>query len=182
MRSMHFPRLTAGLVLVAAAAVACTSDPAPAKVPVVPAVNAAEAPLLPTNAAALPSFDYAKVQTLLAQLKGTPVVVNIWASWCDPCRREAPLLASAAKTYGDRVQFLGVDILDTRDSARSKIEAWGITYPSVYDSSGDVRDQLGLLGQPDTLFFDASGTLVSTHPQELDAPTLNSELHELLGA
>jgi thiol-disulfide isomerase/thioredoxin len=177
---MRLPRLTAALLALVATAVACTGDPATAKVPVVPATNAAEAPLLPTNAAALPSFDYAKLQTLLAQLKGTPVVVNIWASWCDPCKREAPLLASAADTYRDRIQFLGVDILDTRDSARSSMKEWGMTYPSLYDSSGDVRNQLGLLGQPDTLFYDASGTLVATQPREMDAPTLHTELRRLV--
>jgi thiol-disulfide isomerase/thioredoxin len=181
MRLMRLLRLVAGLLVLSTLSAACTGDDRPpSPVPVVPARNAAEAPLLPDNAMALPSFDYAKLQTLLGQLKGTPVVVNVWGSWCDPCEREAPLFASASSTYGDRVQFLGVDILDTRESARVKMKEWRLAYPSLYDSSGDVRDQLGLLGQPDTLFYDASGKLVATHPQEMDAPTLNMELRKLL--
>ncbi|MDP9296679.1 MAG: TlpA family protein disulfide reductase [Actinomycetota bacterium] len=182
MRLMRFRRLAAGLLLLATGAVACTgNDPSP-HVPVVPAVNATQAPLLPTNAAALPSFDYAKLQSLLAQLRGTPVVVNIWASWCIPCATEAPLLASAARTYHDRVQFLGIDILDTRDSARTKMKEWGLTYPSLYDGSADVKRQLGFLGQPDTLFYDASGKLVERLPSQMDARTLNAGIERILSA
>jgi thiol-disulfide isomerase/thioredoxin len=182
MRLMRFRRLAAGLLLLATVAAACTGKDSSPPVPVVRAVNATQAPLLPTNAVALPSFDYAKLRSLLAQLKGTPVIVNIWASWCIPCATEAPLLANAARTYGDRVQFLGVDILDTRDSARSKMKEWGLTYPSLYDGSADVKRQLGFLGQPDTLFYDASGRLVERHPAQLDAPSLNAEIRKLLSA
>ncbi|MDP9241780.1 MAG: TlpA family protein disulfide reductase [Actinomycetota bacterium] len=181
MRLMRFRRLAAGLLLLATGAAACTGSDAP-PVPVVRAVNATQAPLLPTNAVALPSFDYAKLQTLLAQLKGTPVVVNIWASWCVPCATEAPLLATAARTYGDRVQFIGVDISDTRDSARSKMKEWGLTYPSLYDGTADVRIQLGFGGQPDTVFYDASGKVVERLPSPMDAQLLNAGLAKILSA
>ena len=87
------------------------------------------------------------------------MLVNIWASWCGPCRDEAPLLASAHETYGDRVRFVGVDILDERDSARAFMREFGWTYPSVYDPTGAIRDGLGLIGQPVMLFYDASGAI-----------------------
>jgi hypothetical protein len=64
--------------------------------------------------------------------------------------------------YGDRVRFIGVDILDQRASARDFMSEFGWTYPSVYDPSGAIRDGLGLLGQPVTLFYDESGRAVDT--------------------
>ena len=86
-----------------------------------PAQNAVTAPLLPTHVAELPTFDVQTYQELLTQMRGTPVVVNVWAAWCGPCQAEAPLLHEASQTYGDRVQFLGVDILDSLDGARGFI-------------------------------------------------------------
>lgn len=121
-----------------------------------------EGPLLPTDPEELPAFDLATYEQLLAELAGTPVLVNIWASWCGPCRDEAPHLASAHAEFGDRVQFLGVDILDERGSAREFMREYGWTYPSVFDGPGAIRDGLGILGQPATLFYDASGELVKT--------------------
>lgn len=131
---------------------------------------------LPTDPQALPEFTLADYRRVLDELRGTPVVVNIWASWCGPCRREAPLLASAHDAYGDRVRFLGVDILDERDSARAFMREYGWTYPSVYDPAGAIRDGLGLLGQPVTLFYDASGALVDTWSGSLSQEVLDDDL------
>ena len=83
-----------------------------------PAVNATTADLLPTDAAALPQFDASRFDSLLRELRGTPVLVNVWGSWCGPCRDEASTLAAAHHRYGHDVQFVGVDILDARGSAR----------------------------------------------------------------
>ena len=94
------------------------SDPGGAADVGPPARNATTAALLPTHVAALPTFDVQTYHELLTQLRGTPVVVNVWAAWCGPCKAEAPLLHTASQTYGDRVQFLGVDILDSLDGAR----------------------------------------------------------------
>jgi cytochrome c biogenesis protein CcmG, thiol:disulfide interchange protein DsbE len=137
---------------------------------------------LPTDPTALPEFTLADYRHALGELRGTPVVVNVWASWCGPCREEAPLLAAAHRTYGDRVRFLGVDILDERGSARDFMREYGWTYPSVYDPSGAIRDGLGLLGQPVTLFYDASGALVDTWTGPLSTDTLHSGLDMILGS
>jgi len=107
-------------------------------------------------------------------------VVNVWASWCGPCREEAPLLAAANRSYGDGVRFIGLDILDERGSARAFMREHGWTYPSVYDPSGAIRDGLGLLGQPVTLFYDASGELVETWTGPITEERLDTNLHSIM--
>ena len=145
-----------------------------------PAIVATNAPLLPTTAPGLPSFDSRKLDTLLAQLKGTPVVLNIWASWCGPCRDEAPFLSAAARKYGHQVQFLGVDILDQTGSAAQFAREFHVPYPSLFDPTGDIRDGFGFLGQPDTIFFDAQGTKVKIVSGALTAALLDSEIQRIL--
>ena len=151
------------------------ADPGP------PARNAATAELLPTHVAELPTFDAETYQRLLTQLRGTPVVVNIWASWCGPCEAEAPLLHSASQTYGDRVQFLGVDILDSLDGAREFIADHGLSYPSIFDPSGAIRDSLGMIGQPVTVFYDAQGNVVKTYEGQLRQAVLDQDIRAALG-
>ena len=145
-----------------------------------PSADRPAAARLPADPQALPEFTLADFQHVLAGLRGTPVVVNVWASWCGPCRREAPLLASAHEAYGDRVRFIGVDILDERDSARAFMREYRWTYPSVYDPSGAIRDGLGLLGQPVTLFYDASGALVDTWSGPLSQQVLDHDLDAIV--
>ena len=165
------PRRAASVVLVLAmAAAACTGGastdttaaPTPSLILTSPrAVNATSAPLLPAGRFTLPEFDYGRFQDLLGELKGTPVLVNVWASWCGPCREEAPLLRDAARRFGSRVQFIGVDIQDERPLAQATIRDFGWPYPSVFDPNEDVKHGLGLLGQPDTLFYDRDGNRVT---------------------
>jgi thiol-disulfide isomerase/thioredoxin len=167
------------VVLVASCAKSGPTGPKPVSTP---AQNATAAPLLPTQAPGLPSSDPDRFRELLAQLHGTPVIVNIWASWCGPCREEAPLLAAAARRYGDRIQFLGIDILDSKDAALRFTEDFRIPYPSLFDQDGAIRDSLGFLGQPVTLFYDASGKKVQTHSGLLDQQSLTAGIDELLSA
>ena len=165
------PRLVVAVVLLAVVAVGCSNGAAG---------DAGDGPLLPADADELPAFDLATYEQLLAELEGTPVLVNIWASWCGPCRDEAPHLAAAHAEFGDRVQFLGVDILDERGSAREFMREYGWTYPSVFDGSGSIRDGLGLLGQPATLFYDASGELVKTWSGPLTEEALADGLEAIV--
>jgi cytochrome c biogenesis protein CcmG, thiol:disulfide interchange protein DsbE len=108
------------------------------------------------------------------------LLIDIWASSCGPCREEAPLLASAHETYDDRVRFVGVDILEERDSARAFMREVGWTYRSVYDPTGAIRDGLGLIGQPVMLFYDASGELLETWTGPLSEDALSSGLDHIL--
>jgi thiol-disulfide isomerase/thioredoxin len=136
--------------------------------------------LLPTSTTALPPFDPTTFQVLLDQLKGKPVVVNVWASWCAPCIKEAPALASAAQAYQGRVQFVGVDIVDHEAPARAFIEKYGWTYPSVFDEPGAIRDDMGLIGQPQTIIYDATGKRVCIRSGPSDATFLTTTLDDIL--
>jgi cytochrome c biogenesis protein CcmG/thiol:disulfide interchange protein DsbE len=131
---------------------ACSSDRAPAR------ADGAGTRLLPEDRLALPEFDLAKYQALLEELRGTRVLVNFWASWCAPCRIEAPGLARLASEFEGQVQFLGVNILDARRPAREFILEFDWQYPSVLDPLGKIRDGLGYIGQPITVIYDREGT------------------------
>ena len=96
----------------------------------------------------------------LSDLRGTPVVINFWASWCGPCEEEAPLFKQAHETYGDRIAFLGVDIKDARTDALEFVSRYGLDYPSVRDETQEIYAAFGLTGQPETFFVDAEGILV----------------------
>jgi thiol-disulfide isomerase/thioredoxin len=178
------PRKSTVLLALAVALVsaACTSGGSDAAHKPVPATNATTAPLLPTDAQALPDFTTDQYHQLLGQLKGTPVVVNLWGSWCGPCRQEASLLKKASDTYGKQIQFLGIDILDAKPSAQKYMDEFGLTFPSVFDPSGggDIRNQLGYIGQPDTLFYDASGKLVSDHEGQITQQELADGIAKIL--
>ena len=144
-----------------------------------PAVNAAAAALLPETTDALPDIDPAGYQALLNQLRGTPVVVNVWAAWCIPCRDEAPLLAQAARRYGTEVQFVGLDIQDSRGGGRGFIAEFGWPYPSLFDAPGAIATELGLLGPPGTFFYDRDGELVDSVKGLLSAEALERGIREI---
>lgn len=146
-----------------------------------PAIRIVDAPLLPATVQALPDLDVAGYEELLGQLEGTPVVVNFWAAWCDPCRREMPLLAEAARRLDDEVQFIGVDILDNREAARDFLAELDVPYPSVFDAGGVIRTSLGSIGQPVTVFYAADGTRVAKVDGELGEADLAAHLDELGG-
>jgi cytochrome c biogenesis protein CcmG/thiol:disulfide interchange protein DsbE len=97
----------------------------------------------------------------LAELSGRPVVLNFWASWCIPCKEEAPLLAAAARVYRGRVLFLGVDIQDLRSDARRFLRKHKANYPSVRDSDGRTHSKFGLTGVPETYYLDRDHRIVA---------------------
>lgn len=145
-----------------------------------PTERAGSPSLLPATPVELPEFDLARFELLLEELKGTPVLVNVWASWCGPCREEAPVLASAARDFEGRVQFLGVDIQDQLAPARAFIEEFVWPYPSVFDPPGAIRDGLGFVGQPVTVLYDRSGERVFVHSGAITSAVLREQLSQVL--
>jgi cytochrome c biogenesis protein CcmG, thiol:disulfide interchange protein DsbE len=102
-------------------------------------------------------------QERIGDLRGYPVVVNQWASWCGPCRLEFPLLQRASATYGKRVAFLGVDSQDSDDAAKTFLGEEPVPYPSYTDPDQHIGSLLkATRGLPDTSFYDSKGQLVYT--------------------
>jgi len=97
----------------------------------------------------------------VGDLKGKAVVVNFWASWCVPCRDEAPVLQKTYERYRDQgLVVLGVDVNDFRQDARRFMKRYGLTYPVVYDGKGSTVGKWGVRGFPETFFVDRTGKLV----------------------
>jgi cytochrome c biogenesis protein CcmG, thiol:disulfide interchange protein DsbE len=100
----------------------------------------------------------------LAELRGHPVVVNQWASWCGPCRAEFPLFQRLSRSLGKRVAFLGVDSLDNEGDAKSFLERYPVSYPSYKDGDGTVGQVFsGGAALPRTAFYNAAGKLAYVH-------------------
>jgi thiol-disulfide isomerase/thioredoxin len=100
----------------------------------------------------------------LAELKGHPVVVNKWASWCGPCRAEFPDFQKASVKYGKRVAFLGVDGNDNRGDAQKFLEQYPVPYPSYEDPSGEIAQVLNAtVAFPTTVFYDRRGKVAYLH-------------------
>ena len=97
----------------------------------------------------------------IAALRSYPIVVNVWASWCGPCRFEFPTLQKLSASYGKRVAFLGVDSQDSEDAAKTFLGEEPVPYPSYSDPNQDIKRAIGAtLGLPDTAFYDRRGNLV----------------------
>ena len=112
----------------------------------------------------------------LSALGGSPVLLNLWASWCGPCRDELPLLQAAHESYGERVAFLGVNTEDSADAAASLLGDLGITYPQVVDVDGDLLAHLGPPGLPVTVVLDRDGRVAGTHIGQLDSQGIEALL------
>jgi thiol-disulfide isomerase/thioredoxin len=112
----------------------------------------------------------------ISQLRGYPVVVNVWASWCGPCRFEFPVLQKLAARYGKRVAFLGVDSQDSEDAAATFLGEAPVPYPSYTDPDKTIAESIDVkAGLPGTVFFDPAGEPVYrklgpyAHDSELEA-------------
>ncbi len=121
--------------------------------------------------------------TALLATSDRPVVLNVWASWCIPCRSEAPLLDRAAAEFGDQVRFVGLNVRDSQSGARSFIAEFLADAPieHVFDGPGNIPVDLGgSRAVPLTFFYASEGELVEVHTGVLDERTLALQIDELL--
>ena len=109
-----------------------------------------------------------------------PVVLNVWASWCVPCRSEAPLLNAAHAEFGDDVLFVGVDVGDTQNNAKEFLSEFEISFDNYFDPNATIRADLGGVGVPVTYFIGAGGTSVTRHNGVIDERTLVLGIDDLL--
>lgn len=137
-----------------------------------------------TNAAADVDFRTGTPDEFLTDLTsgGRPAVVNVWASWCLPCRSEAPLLAAAHETHGEQVRFIGVVVEDDRGPAGEFVAEYGLDFEHWFDENRTIPSRLGGVGVPITYFVDASGSVQSTHVGVIDERTLALGIDELLSS
>jgi cytochrome c biogenesis protein CcmG/thiol:disulfide interchange protein DsbE len=111
----------------------------------------------------------------LSELRGTPVVLNFWASWCEYCRSETPMLeASWKRAAADGVLILGVDTKDVDADARAFLREYGVTYPTVSDAREATADAYRAKGLPATYFIDARGDIVDQFIGEITADRLEA--------
>lgn len=160
--------LITGLVLAAVSLAACGVEepqaPAPARASKAPAGDPAALRRLKADANRLLDGGPAAFKSRLAELRGYPVVVNQWASWCGPCRFEFPFFQRLAAAYEGRVAFLGVDSRDGRRAAAEFLRELPTPFPHYFDKDTSVaRLFRGGRAWPTTAFYDRSGRLVGTH-------------------
>jgi thiol-disulfide isomerase/thioredoxin len=120
----------------------------------------------------------------VAGLRGQPVVLNVWGSWCAPCRTEAPALKEASTTYADRVSFVGIDIKDNAAAAMAFESSYGITYPSIEDPDGRavlaLSQHVPASAVPVTLILDDEGRVAARILGAAEGSTLTALLDSVL--
>jgi cytochrome c biogenesis protein CcmG/thiol:disulfide interchange protein DsbE len=117
----------------------------------------------------------------LSELRGQVVVINVWASWCPPCRDEAPVLEATWRRYRERgVTFVGVDYMDTEPAALSYLQEYGITYPNGPDLGSRIGRAYNVQGVPETFFVTPEGEIAELFVGPLSGARLTAILERLL--
>lgn len=128
----------------------------------------------------LTTLDGGKVT--LDELRGRVVFLNFWASWCGPCRDEAPDLQRFHETYGDQVVQIGINYREAEDHARPFVEAFGLTFPIARDWDGRVASAYGLRGVPESWFIDPDGVARVHWPGPMRYEQMEAAYQETLAA
>jgi cytochrome c biogenesis protein CcmG/thiol:disulfide interchange protein DsbE len=119
----------------------------------------------------------------LSSLRGKVVLIDFWASWCPPCREEAPRLSQVYKEYESQgVEFIGISIWDRLNDAKDYIKRFDVTYPSGLDTQGTILVDYGVRGIPEKFFIDTQGKLVAKFIGPSNTDGLRKTLDQLLAA
>ena len=152
-----------------------------------PATHSGSDPLVghaaPDFSLAMLRLSTGKSELSLSDFKHKPVVLNFWASWCEPCKEELPLLENTWKrlqAQGKDVIFLGIDFQEAKSDAANFLQSYGITYPAVLDATGSVASKYGIESLPDTIFIDRNGTVRSKVAREITSQILASNLQMIV--
>ena len=117
----------------------------------------------------------------LSEHKGKAVIVNFFASWCIPCRAEAPALEATHKKYfGKNVTVVGVAIKDTDSGAKAFVKKYALSFPTGLDKDETVKDSFGVYGLPTTFFIDGAGLITYTHAGAVTEELIKYELDKIL--
>jgi thiol-disulfide isomerase/thioredoxin len=111
----------------------------------------------------------------LTDLDG-PAVINLWATWCAPCRREMPTFESVYRERGDEIGFVGINVGEDADSANDFLAEVGVTYPQYLDPDGYVSTELEATTMPMTVVIDADGAITTHHLGEMDRSELEAAI------
>jgi len=167
----HLPEILIGLVIagLATALVIGLSSKADSSMTPAPPLTKAEVAALPAHLAAeekqANQVVDGSIEERLAALRGIPVVVNQWASWCPNCRQEFPFFQRLSRRLHGKVAFIGLDSQDERGSAESFLAEYPVPYPSLYDhSASQARSLGGGTGWPTTIFYDRRGNQTYIRP------------------
>lgn len=117
----------------------------------------------------------------LSDLRGQPVVLNFWATWCPPCRAEVPALEQVSRELGEDVTVLGVNVQEDRGAVQAFIDELEMTYPVVLDPSAEVARAYLVRAFPTTYFIDSRGVIAYTISGPLNEPLIYTRLSELAG-
>lgn len=118
----------------------------------------------------------------LASLRGRPVVVNFWATWCAPCAEEHPLLGAAANALGADVQFIGIVYEDEEVPVQAYLRGHGKAFPSLMDAGSKTAIAYGVFGVPETYFIDPDGNVAAKFVGPLDREALLANLRKAKAA
>lgn len=154
--------LVAGLLVAGLGAAGCGSD------------GAGSAQRLPD----VELTDLASGEAVSAEAIGGPAIVNLWATWCGPCRKEMPAFEAVSGEFGD-VRFVGVNQGDGGDAAAEFLDEVGVTFDQYLDPDGELTNALRVAGLPATFVLDANGDVVTVHNGVLDADGVRELVAEL---
>lgn len=178
-RTLTVALLTAGTVMLVAVVLFGRSNTSELKAPAVAALpDAAERDVAPDFTAR--TVDGQAVS--LEKFRGKPLVINFFAHWCGPCKRESPALVKLAEKYHGEVAMLSISRDSTRAGVRKFVNEYGLTWPVVWDDGNGISDSYSVVVQPYTYVIDADGRVAMKIVGEVTAPQVGGILDQLLHA